>query len=88
MLKHAERQGDGYSVQRLQVDFPEDHACSSVRPHVPFPTWDLPSPWPTLSVANIVFSYDPLLTDVRLTEHASNKHSKTLVECFPGYEVA
>ncbi|KAI0405791.1 At2g23090 like protein [Xylaria palmicola] len=24
----------------------------------------------------------------RLTEHAVNKHSKALLECFPGYEIA
>ncbi|KAI0517195.1 DUF1909-domain-containing protein [Xylaria bambusicola] len=24
----------------------------------------------------------------QLTEHAANKHSKALIECFPGYEVA
>ncbi|KAI8628909.1 DUF1909-domain-containing protein [Xylariaceae sp. FL1651] len=24
----------------------------------------------------------------QLTEHAANKHSKTLADCFPGYEVA
>ncbi|KAI1191801.1 At2g23090 like protein [Nemania serpens] len=24
----------------------------------------------------------------QLTEHASNKHSKTLADCFPGYEAA
>lgn len=33
---------------------------------------------------------EPVLTMFlsRLTEHASNKHSKTLADCFPGYEAA
>lgn len=32
---------------------------------------------------------EPVLTVLsRLTEHASNKHSKTLADCFPGYEAA
>ncbi|KAF2964078.1 hypothetical protein GQX73_g9499 [Xylaria multiplex] len=33
----TEREGDGYPVQHLQVNFPQDHARSSVRLHIPFP---------------------------------------------------
>jgi hypothetical protein len=64
-------------VQSLLLDLPQDLSCSCVRK-------------PHSLILLLLRSRNRTLANKRtqhnsLTEHAANKHSKTLTECFPNF---
>lgn len=66
-------------MHHLQEHFPQDRQGSHVS--------DLCEGWTWVSPPGIrALSGSTELTARRLTEHATNKHSKTLADCFPMFQ--
>jgi hypothetical protein len=81
----GQRDGKGHPVQSLLLDLPQDLSCSCVRKSSPLPSPKRsPKRNPNPLYKETHLANKPMRNN-SLTEHAANKHSKSLTECFPNF---